>query len=91
MLRAALQVALVTLLACAVLTPAEGPGTEYPCGVRGVECADLMCCEEGEVCGGQPFEGCPAGACCFVGGAGVGDHRPHLQRRACAPGSCPVR
>jgi hypothetical protein len=56
------------LLACtapATLTPATGPGSDYPCGVGGKLCIDKGCCSESEDCGGAP--GCPAHSCCFFG------------------------
>jgi hypothetical protein len=65
------------LLACttpAILTPAQGPGTDYPCGYHGVSCGGGMCCPENHVCGhlaegvyGEPFSGCAPGMCCYVG------------------------
>ena len=47
------------------LTPATGPGTDYPCGVDGRQCSDKGCCSQSEACGGEP--GCPAHSCCFSG------------------------
>lgn len=60
----------LTFAACgeSILTPATGPGTEYPCGVGHTVCTDGMCCGVGDVCGGSfPNVGCPAGACCYEG------------------------
>lgn len=49
-----------------VENPVE-PG--YPCGTRAHACSlePLACCWRGEVCGGKPGSGCPAGYCCYVG------------------------
>lgn len=50
--------------------PAEGPGTEYPCGIHGRVCGGGMCCADTEVCGGYDaagFSRCPAGYCCDEG------------------------
>jgi hypothetical protein len=59
---------LLFLVSClAVLEPASGPGTPYPCGISGVSCGNHECCPEYHVCGGTPFSGCPAGECCFTG------------------------
>jgi hypothetical protein len=64
-------VALLVLHACgcstpSVLTPATGPGTDYPCGVSGRVCQNKMCCGEYDVCGGDD-PSCPVGSCCFFG------------------------
>lgn len=65
----------------AILTPATGPGTLYPCGVDGQVCPDTSeCCATDEVCGGQPFSGCPEGMCCYAGDDGFGATRAHPQR-----------
>lgn len=70
----ALLLALALLVACATLTPPQGPGTEYPCGLRGLSCGSGLCCWEGDVCGSDaPFSRCPAGYCC-ADGTGA---RPH--------------
>lgn len=51
----------------AILTPPSGPGTEYPCGVNGVECESKLCCPQGFTCGGGTYSvGCPKDECCFV-------------------------
>lgn len=75
--------AMLVCVACAtpaILEPRTGPNTEYPCGVDGVECPGHMCCDEGEVCGGQNFSGCPSGACCYAPAAGeVGARPAHPQ------------
>lgn len=49
-----------------ILTPPTGPGTDYPCGLYGVECSNHMCCGEGFACGVDDPT-CPAGMCCYVG------------------------
>lgn len=80
--------ALVVLAAASCSTPAilvappTGPGTEYPCGVNGIVCANSMCCWRGDACGGTT--GCPAGSCCYVGGDDglTGAHPPRPQWRA---------
>lgn len=57
------------------LNPPEGPGTEYPCGVRGVVCTTtpLACCPENHICGfAGGFSRCEPGYCCFDG-----DSDPH--------------
>lgn len=65
--------ALVATFACYgtdVVKPPEGPGTSYPCGVRGVECGGkpLMCCPEKHICGFDgAFSRCAAGYCCYDG------------------------
>lgn len=41
------------LVACAWLMPskpAEGPGTDYPCGVQGISCGNGFCCWSHEAC-----------------------------------------
>ena len=41
------------LVACALLVPpkpAEGPDTDYPCGVRGISCGNGYCCWAHEAC-----------------------------------------
>ena len=51
-----------------ILNPATGPGTGFPCGTQGQSCGNHMCCQaEIEDCGGGPFNGCPAGYCCYNG------------------------
>jgi hypothetical protein len=75
----------LTLVACnngGILNPPVGPNTAYPCGVKGVVCPGQMCCWENEVCGGQPFSGCPADMCCYVGPTDptdLGAHPNHKQ------------
>ena len=59
--------ALMLASCLAVLQPATGPGTPYPCGISGVSCGNHMCCPESNVCGGTPFSGCPVAQCCFTG------------------------
>ena len=59
-----------------VIKPPEGPGTSYPCGIRGVVCARRMCCPENHICGFDgPGSRCSPGACCYDG-----DHWPSLRR-----------
>ncbi len=58
---------LVAACKMSVLNPPVGPGTDYPCGIHGIQCPDQKCCWENDVCGGQPFSGCPADYCCYVG------------------------
>jgi hypothetical protein len=61
------------LIACEgpAVKPATGPGTEYPCGVRGISCGNHMCCWEGDECGSdRPGSTCPADMCCWVGTPG---------------------
>lgn len=60
-----------TSLGCAValLQPATGPGTGYSCGIHGKSCAEHLCCNEDEECGGplnHSFS-CPVGLCCYLG------------------------
>lgn len=55
----------VLLAACATITPPTGPGTEWPCGVWGVQCPNGACCPYAHECGGNGR--CPEGACCYVG------------------------
>ena len=64
-----IAVALALTLACAgaATNPPQGPGTAFPCGYMGVSCGNHMCCDENEDCGGGPFNGCPAGYCCYNG------------------------
>ncbi len=95
-LAAAVSIAFAgAMLFCATpraLTPKVGPGTDYPCGfhtadggvnVKGVSCGGVECCDEGTVCGGTAFSGCPAGECCFVGDDGLlAARRPVPQWRA---------
>lgn len=67
---ACLAVAGVTL-ACATITPPEGPGTQFPCGRWGVECPNGRCCEYKHVCGDTAygyFNRCTPGYCCYEGG-----------------------
>lgn len=53
--------------------PPTGPGTEYPCGIQGKSCdpvAPGACCSLDEDCGYDgPWSTCPAGYCCYNGGA----------------------
>jgi hypothetical protein len=56
------------------------PGPYGPCGAVGVACFDsnqkaVACCDEGDLCGGQPFpnNSCPAGECCYEGTDAVND------------------
>jgi hypothetical protein len=62
--------AVATILAActtpAILTPAVGPGSDYPCGVGGTVCSHEMCCPPSNTCGGDDPT-CPAGSCCFTG------------------------
>ena len=61
------------LVACAspLLNPPTGPGTDYPCGTRGVLCRDrASCCWIGQDCGGD-VPGCPPGMCCANGSVAV--------------------
>jgi hypothetical protein len=59
-------------VACSATKPPEGPGTEYPCGIRGISCGNHMCCWEGDVCGSEkPGSTCPDGMCCWVGSSDV--------------------
>lgn len=64
------------VIACnGINTPPTGPGTDYPCGVWGVVCAEAstvpgvtMCCPQASICGySGPFSRCPAGSCCDEG------------------------
>jgi hypothetical protein len=78
--------AVVLMAACAtprILTPPTGPSTNYPCGINGVECGDHTCCYEDEICGGGPFNGCPAHACCPAQWSPVPDGAkwPHRERK----------
>lgn len=68
-LSAIIAISVCAVIACShsVLTPPSGPGTVYPCGLQGISCGNGMCCWLGDVCGGGPFNGCPAGYCCYVG------------------------
>ena len=53
-----------------LLHPAEGPGTSYPCGIRGVECSNGTCCPYQHECsepGKGFFNTCPVGYCCYIG------------------------
>ena len=53
-----------------VVKPPEGPGTAYPCGLRGVSCGGkpLMCCPQNHICGfNGPGSRCTAGYCCYDG------------------------
>lgn len=64
----------LTLAGCpaSAVTVPTGKGTDYPCGVHGHVCPSThLCCDEEDVCGGEPFSGCPAQMCCFVGGVGA--------------------
>lgn len=82
-----LVVAALAISACAapsILTPATGPGTDYPCGVHGLVCRAHAgyCCNENEVCGGDD-PSCPAGMCCFVGSSlDLQARKSHAQRKA---------
>lgn len=61
---------LAFVAACAtplILQPAQGPGTDYPCGYTGVVCGGHECCPQYHVCGGTTWSSCPAGQCCFTG------------------------
>jgi hypothetical protein len=73
----------IVVVSCqeSVTTPPQGPGTEFPCGYRGVDCGDETCCYEGDVCGGAPFTGCPADTCCFTGEDAVGSKKPYPKVR----------
>jgi hypothetical protein len=74
-----------------LVSPPTGPGTEWPCGLRGVVCGGGMCCWSGDVCGGKPFSGCPAASCCFVGDDGMtGARPPRPQWRASEMRSSPT-
>lgn len=57
---------LLVVLACEgpATKPPEGPGTEYPCGIRGISCHNGNCCWIGEECN---VPTCPEGMCCYVG------------------------
>jgi hypothetical protein len=77
-------VALLFASSCAtpaILTPSTGKGTEYPCGVSGIECDDHTCCPPRNVCGGDKgVFGCPPGLCCYIGPSGeFGVRRPTPQ------------
>jgi len=91
------QAAIFTVLALLVVTvgascatpadllPPVGPGTQYPCGVRGVVCSGGTCCFEGDVCGSADrHASCPAGQCCFEGGDDglTGSRATHPQHSA---------
>lgn len=75
MMRKLVVVTAASLLALALACegpatkPAEGPGTEYPCGIRGVSCGNHMCCWEGDECN---VPSCPKDMCCWVGPGAVG-------------------
>lgn len=62
-----------TIVACNGLTaPPTGSGTEYPCGVWGVECSSgenaTMCCPQNHICGYDgAFSRCPKDMCCYDG------------------------
>lgn len=72
------MVATVAILACDVVNPPSGPGTEYPCGIQGKVCPNSMCCWRGDDCGGDI--GCPAGYCCFNGDdTAFGATKPYVQ------------
>ena len=74
---------LLTLEACGWDKPLPvTPTAGYPCGVTGVACGGGLCCAENEVCGGGAFAGCPAAACCDVGGGAYGGKAKHLQTAA---------
>ncbi len=64
----AFAASLVSLLACEITKPPEGPGTEYPCGIHGLSWGNHMCCWEGDECN---VPTCPAGMCCWVGKDGM--------------------
>lgn len=68
LLTACFTAVLVTACNGGVLHPPVGPGTDYPCGLQGKSCGNHMCCWLDEDCGGGPFNGCPAGYCCYNGG-----------------------
>lgn len=53
--------------ACApsILTPPTGPGTEYPCGISGHQCAGGGCCSNDSTCCDGTT--CTAGYCEFLG------------------------
>jgi hypothetical protein len=71
------------LSACAATQVRTGPGSEYPCGVGGVECAGAMCCYSGEVCGGDVPPTCPANTCCAAdSGTEMGERHMHPMVRA---------
>lgn len=58
-----------TFTACAtpsILVPKSGPGTPYPCGLRGRSCGNGYCCNWNEQCG-RYGTNCPEGMCCYVG------------------------
>lgn len=88
-------VGIFTFTACYgsdVITPPTGPGTEYPCGVWGVECSHdakgSMCCPQDHICGTTgPFSQCTPGYCCYDGdhwplaARDAGPPEPELQRR----------
>ena len=56
------------VIACKTIIPPYGPGTEYPCGLRGVECGGDFCCPENHICGfAGAFSRCEPGYCCYDG------------------------
>lgn len=48
------------------VTPPVGPGTDYPCGLQGLQCPDGACCGLNDTCGAAHSR-CPAGYCCYNG------------------------
>lgn len=74
----ALTFAAVIIAACGPFQ--NPPSPEYPCGPKGIVCANHMCCWRGDVCGYDgPWSRCPAGQCCFEGEDTMMAKKPYPQ------------
>jgi hypothetical protein len=49
-----------------IINPKTGPGTEWPCGLHGIECGNHTCCDDHDICGSAGTR-CPEGFCCYDG------------------------
>lgn len=64
-----LWIVVIWLTGACFLKETNPVSKEYPCGTRAHACSTepLMCCWNGETCGGQPGSGCQPGMCCYGG------------------------
>ena len=73
----------VALTSCApgILTPATGPGSDYPCGVGLHQCPrSSLCCSDEETCHPPSSDFPNTGSCEFVGADGTVGVRPQRAR-----------